>query len=299
MPPPTASLTAAFGLDVTRLEPTRPGDDDSPGNGNWHLWTRDGEHHILRRFHVLRTEEDLGYETMVLEHLTERGWCVPTKLAGPMQYDDRLWAVTRFVPGKPHEEETADQRADRGAVLARLHEDLSDLELGRRPGFYQACDLDAMGAFQGWDLGVEALRELRPDLADWAVRAMDDAKALVSEHGLRELPKTIVHGDFAAWNLHFDADGRFAGVIDFDLCHPDIRAWEFVIARVHRAPELLAGYQRAARVPLAGDELAAIGPLQAVFRVLMVMGELWNGRRSGQFDEAMIERQLRLGQVLT
>jgi homoserine kinase type II len=184
-------------------------------------------------------------------------------------------------------------------VLARLHEDLSDLELGRRPGFYQACDLDAMGAFQGWDLGVDALRELRPDLADWAVRAMNDAKALVSEHGLRELPQTIVHGDFAAWNLHVDADGRFAGVIDFDLCHPDIRAWEFVIARVHRAPELLAGYQRAARVPLAGDELAAIGPLQVVFRVLMVMAELWNGRRSGRFDEAMIERQLRLGQVLT
>ncbi|TCC50904.1 hypothetical protein E0H75_12165 [Kribbella capetownensis] len=299
MPSPTASLTAALGLDVTRLEPTRPGDDDSPGNGNWHLWTRDGDHHILRRYHVLRTEEDLAYETKVLEHLTERGWCVPTKLAGPIRYDGRLWAVTRFVPGSPHEEETADQRAERGAALARLHEDLRDLELGHRPGFYEACDLDAMAAFQGWDSGVEGLRELRPDLADRSVRAMGGAKKLISEHGLRELPQTIVHGDFASWNLHFDADPRLAGVIDFDLCHPDIRAWEFVIARVHRAPELLAGYQHATRTPLAADELAAIKPLQVVFRVLMVMAELWKGRQSGQFDEAMIERQLGLGQALT
>ena len=32
-------------------------------------------------------------------------------------------------------------------------------------------------------------------------------------------------------------------MIDFDLCHRDNRAWEFVIARVHRAPELVSGYQ--------------------------------------------------------
>ena len=284
---------------MSRLEPTRPGDENSPANGNWHLWTGDGEHHILRRYHVLRTEEDLAYETRVLQHLTDRGWCVPTQVAGPIRYDDRLWAVTRFVPGRPHQQETADQREERGVVLAALHEELSDLELGRRPGFYETCDLDGMGEFQGWDPGVEALRRQRPDLADRAARAMEGAKELVAEHGLRELPQTIVHGDFASWNLHFDENGRLAGVIDFDLCHLDSRAWEFVIGQVHQAPEMLAGYQRVATVPLGADELAAIAPLQVVFRVLMVMAELWNGQHGGHFDEAMIERQLTLGQVLT
>ncbi|TDO69230.1 homoserine kinase type II [Kribbella sp. VKM Ac-2571] len=283
-------VTEALGFDPARLEPTRPGDDDSVGNGNWHLWTSDGQHHILRRYHLLRTEEDLAYETQVLDHLTRRGWCVPARVAGPVQYGGRLWGVTRFVPGKPHQDETAAQQAERGEVLARLHADLGDLALGSRPGFFQPADLDAMGEFQGWDQGVELLRRQRPDLADRAARAMDSAKELVQEYDLLGLPRRIVHGDFARWNLHFDDDGRLAGVIDFDLCHLDSCVWELVIARAQR--EMLAGYQRAAVAPLSEHELAAIEPLRVVFRVSMVMAELWNGRQTGRFDEAMIDRQL-------
>jgi homoserine kinase type II len=282
----------AFGLDVARLEPTRPGDAESFGNGNWHLWTRDGEHHILRRYHVLHTESDLAFEAGVLDHLAARGWTVPAQVAPAIRFEERLWAVTRYVPGQPHEEETAAQRAERGEVLARLHADLGGLDLGRREGFFQTADLDAMGEFQKWDRGVELLRERRSDLADRATRAMDRAKQLVAEHGLLDLPQTIVHGDFASWNLHFDDQGRFVGVIDFDLCHPDSRAWEFVIARVHRAPEMVDGYQRTAADPLSERELAAIEPLQVVLRVLTVMAELWDGQYSGRFDEAMITRQL-------
>jgi homoserine kinase type II len=176
-------------------------------------------------------------------------------------------------------------------VLARLHEDLRDLDVGQRQWFFEACDLEAMGAFQDWDPGVDALRRQRPELAARCERAMERAVQLVAERKLRELPQTVVHGDFASWNLHFDSDGRLAGVIDFDLCHRDNRAWEFVIARVHRAPEFLAGYQRTASHPLREDELAAIEPLQVVFRVNMVMAELWSGQRAGRFDEAMIARQ--------
>ncbi|TDW75198.1 phosphotransferase enzyme family protein [Kribbella pratensis] len=264
MPLSLDAIVAALGLDAERIEPTRPGDDDSAGNGNWHLWTRDGEHHVLRRYHVLRSELDLAYETKVLDHLTGRGWCVPAKIAGPIRYDDRLWAVTQFVPGQPHKEETAAQQAERGELLARLHADLRDLELGSRPGFFQAADLDVMGEFQSWERGVDLLR----------------------------LPQTIVHGDFASWNVHFDDDGRLAGVIDFDLAHPDSPAWEFVIARLDLAPGLLTGYQRATTHPLNESELAAIEPLQAVLQVLMVMAGLWNGQHGGRFDEAMITRHL-------
>jgi homoserine kinase type II len=282
----------ALGIKTARLEPTRVGDEGSFGNGNWHLWTPTGEHHILRRYHVLHTETDLAFEARVLDHLTARGWRVPAQITDPIRYDDHLWAVTRFVPGRPHHEETPEQRAERGELLARLHADLRGLDLGTRPGFFQAADLDAMGEFQSWDRGVELLREQRPDLADRSARAMERAKELVAEHDLLGLPQTIVHGDFASWNLHFGDDGRLAGVIDFDLCHPDSRAWELVIARVHRAPEMIDGYQRAAADPLSERELAAIGPLQVVLRVLMVMAELWGGQRSGRFGEAMIGRQL-------
>lgn len=133
---------------------------------------------------------------------------MPAKVAGPIWYGDRLWAVTRFVPGKPLTAEPEEQRAERGAVLARLHEDLRDLDMGQRQRFFEACDLEGMGDFQDWDPGV------------------------------------------------------------------------------------LTGYQRASGHPLTDEDLAAIEPLQVVFRVNMVMAELWTGQRTGTFDEAMIDRQL-------
>ncbi|GAA1678384.1 phosphotransferase [Kribbella yunnanensis] len=292
-------ISSTFDLDINRIEPTRAGDDSSPGNGNWHVWTSAGDHHILRRHHVLHTGDSLAYETKVLDHLTDRGWCVPQRIAGPIQYDGRLWSVTRFVPGGPHSAETADQRTERGSVLARLHDELRGLDLGTRPTFYEACDLGGMGSFQGWDAGLAAMQSVRPDLADRSEELMDRAKRLVVEHKLRELPKTIVHGDFAEWNLHFTADGKLGGVIDFDLCHPDSRAWEFTIARVYRSPELVTGYQRTSALPLSDSELAAFGPLQVVLRALSVMAALWDGRQRGSFDEVYLERQLTLGQVLT
>ena len=61
---------------------------------------------------------------------------------------------------------------------------------------------------------------------------------------------------------------------------------------MHRGPELLSGYCRAARRPLSDEEVAALEPLQVVFRVLMVMAELWTGQRSGRFDVPAIDRQL-------
>jgi hypothetical protein len=81
--------------------------------------------------------------------------------------------VTRFVPGKPH---------------------------ATRQGFFQACDLEAMGAFQDWDPGVVALRAERPDLASWAEAAMAEVTQVVAQSNLSTLPQSIVHGDFAEWN---------------------------------------------------------------------------------------------------
>ncbi|WP_328321336.1 phosphotransferase [Kribbella sp. NBC_00382] len=287
-------VTARLELTFESFEETRPADADSVGNGNWLGHTPTGQCLVLRRYHVLRTEADLAYESAVLHHLTAKGWTVPTPVAGPVWHDGRLWAATRFVPGKPHAAETAEQVEKRGSVLARLHADLRELELGQRHGFFQGCDLEAMGAFQDWDPGVVALRTERGDLADWAEAAMAEVKQLVAGSNLSTLPQTVVHGDFAEWNLHI-TDDRLSGIIDFDLVHADSRSWEFVIARVHRSPGLLTGYQRTATelgIPLSEEEMAAIDPLQRVFRVNMVMAELWSGPRTGRFDVPMIERQL-------
>ncbi|GAA1508679.1 hypothetical protein GCM10009741_01750 [Kribbella lupini] len=293
MPSSPYDVAALLGLAVEKLEEIQRTDPGDPGNGVWFLWTDAGECVVLRRYHVLRTELDLLFEAKVLAHLTNRGWEVPSTVAGPVQYDGRLWAATRFVPGQARRDETPEQRAERGAVLARLHAELRDLEidLPQREGFFQGCDLVAMGNFQDWAPGVAALRPRRPDLADRADRAMAGGLKLVAERNLLDLPRTIVHGDFAEWNVHFEP----LGVIDFDLAHLDSRSWEFVMARVHRSPELLTAYQQQATelgIPLSAGEIAAIEPLERIFRINMVMAELWTGRHTGVFNLEEIEKQL-------
>ncbi|MDX6283701.1 MAG: homoserine kinase type [Kribbellaceae bacterium] len=72
---------------------------------------------------------------------------------GNVWYGDRLWAATRFVPGKPHATETAEQ--------------------------------------------IEA--------------AMAEARQFVAQSNLSTLPQSVVHGDFAEWNLHF-TDDRLAAI---------------------------------------------------------------------------------------
>jgi Ser/Thr protein kinase RdoA (MazF antagonist) len=103
-----------------------------------------------------------------------------------------------------------------------------------------------------------------------------------------------VHGDFAEWNVHYER-GRLAGVIDFGLTHLDSRPYELAIARTYRAPEAIDAYRaELARLgwPLSELEEAAIVPLYRSFRVGMTAWVMEDGRRTGDYDLGMIERQL-------
>ncbi len=104
----------------------------------------------------------------------------------------------------------------------------------------------------------------------------------------------MIHGDFAEWNVHYQ-NGELAGVVDFGLTHVDSRPYELAIARTWRSPETIDAYRETlAREGWALTELeeAAIGPINRAFRVDMVAWELDQGRRTGEYDVAMIERQL-------
>ena len=104
----------------------------------------------------------------------------------------------------------------------------------------------------------------------------------------------VVHGDFAEWNVHYDR-GRLAGVIDFELTHVDTRPYELAIARAYRAPEMAGAYRAelaACGWPLSGLEEAAVAPVYHAFRVGMAAAEMEDGLVTGNYDLAMIERQL-------
>ena len=145
-----------------------------------------------------------------------------------------------------------------------------------------------------WAERVAGLASVSPRLAAWAQAAATQAHESLAALGADELPVIVVHGDFAAWNVHYDRE-RLAGVIDFGLTHVDTRPFELAIARAYRAPEMLDAYRAelaAGGWPLSELEEAALTPVYRAFRVGMAAAEMEDGLVTGVYDLAMIERQL-------
>jgi Ser/Thr protein kinase RdoA (MazF antagonist) len=111
-----------------------------------------------------------------------------------------------------------------------------------------------------WQACVRGLTAVSPRLGYWASAAAADIRDALAAVGADSLPLTVVHGDFAEWNVHYRGR-RLAGVIDFGLTHLDSRPYELAIARTWRAPDTAGAYRRElARSgwPLTAPEEAAI-----------------------------------------
>lgn len=302
---------ACRGNDVTMVDPrevlhslgVRPRRvttlKDHPGeNANWLVDTADGEQVVLRRYHDGATLDDLTYEHAVLRHAEAAAWVVPVPLSDLLDVDGRWYCLNRFVPGVPVRDEDAGQRRRRGRHLARLDLDLRELgaQLGQRAGWCPQSLARSPVVEVDWDADVERFAETHGRLAAWAVAAAQDVEASLVAIGAEELPLTVVHGDFAEWNVHYDGD-RLAGVLDFELTHLDSRPYELAIARTYRSPEAIDAYAgELVRLgwPLSDLEQAAIGPVYRAFRVGMVAWQLHAGVRDSRYDLMFVERQLTL-----
>jgi Ser/Thr protein kinase RdoA (MazF antagonist) len=285
-------------LDLLGLRPYRiVAFKDVPlGNGNWLVETAWEQRFVLRRYHAGATWEDLGYEHAVLGHLASAGWVVPVAVGEPVSWQDRWYCLTRYVPGEAVTAEDASQRRQRGRDLARLHLALRGLceRIGQRPGWRPQHTAVTVHAAEDWEERVRGLASVSPRLASWAQDAATQARDSLVAIGATNLPVMVVHGDFAEWNVHYDR-GRLAGVIDFGLTHVDTRPYELAIARTYRAPQATCAYRAelaASRWPLSELEEAAIAPVYRAFRVGMAAAEMADGRITGSYDLAMIERQL-------
>jgi Ser/Thr protein kinase RdoA (MazF antagonist) len=284
-------------LDVLDVRPARVAllKDDPSGNGNWLVEMPGGQRAVLRRYHPGASPGELAYEHAVLGHLTAAGWAVPHPVSEPVCHDGLWYCLTRYIPGSPAVRESPAQRR-RGRDLARLHLALRDLSprLGQRPGWRPQHT--AVTAYTGidWQACVQGLTAASPRLGAWVQAAAARTRAALAAVGAGELPVTVIHGDFAEHNVHYQ-HGRLAGVIDFGLTHLDSRPYELAIARTYRAPETADAYRsELARNgwPLSALEEAAIRPLYHAFRLDMAAWELDHGLKTGDYNLAAIDRQL-------
>jgi Ser/Thr protein kinase RdoA (MazF antagonist) len=270
--------------------------DVPSGNGNWLVEMSDGQRVVLRRYHPGTNPEDLAYEHAVLGHVASTGWVVPHPVGEPVGHEGLWYCLTRYVPGQPAIPESTAQRRRRGRDLARLDVALRDLgqRIGQRPGRRPQHSAIAANADIDWQACVRQLTAVSPRLGSWAQAAAEQTRAALDAIGAGQLPVTVVHGDFAEWNVHYQ-HGRLAGVIDFGLAHQDSRPYELAIARTYRAPETADAYRgELARSgwPLSEQEEAAIGPVYHAFRLDMAAWELDHGLRTGEYNLTAIERQL-------
>lgn len=215
-----------------------------------------------------------------------------------MSHDGRWFCLNRYVPGEPVRGESVEQRRRRGRDLARLDFALRDLggRLGQRHGWHAQHIDFTVHTDVDWAAGINGLARVRTDLAKWAVAAAEEVERCLASAGGADLPVTVVHGDFAEWNVHYDGD-RLAGVVDFGLTHLDSRPYELAIARTYRSPETVAAYgAELANLgwPLTDLEVACIVPVYRAFRLNMTAWELDLGHRTGTYNIPMIERQLAL-----
>lgn len=287
-------VLALMGLAPTRVRAIRAGSE--PGNSNWHVWLPDATRAVLRRYHEGAAEPGLAYEYRILRHVASQGWTVPTPLGDPVRLDGRWWGLTRYVPGRSRTEESPLQRSQRGAEMARLDLTLRDLtpELGQRPDNRTAHEgvTPQLGCL--WEDGVVRLALKNPLLASWFEMAADETRTGIERIGARNLPLTVIHGDLASWNFHYQGS-RLSGVVDFALAHLDSRPYELAMARVYRSPETLDAYRETMSRygwPLSELEEACIDPIYRAFRVGMAAWALHDGLRDGRFDLAFIESQL-------
>jgi homoserine kinase type II len=287
-------VLAELGLSAVEVVPLKESPD---GNSSWTVVRGDGSRVALRRYHETATVDDVAYEHQLLARLDQIGWVVPHAVTPLVAIHGRLYCGTRYVPGQARLAPTAAEQARRGRDLAHLQFAMRPLtsELGQRPGWRPQHTATTVLANVDWDLCLRLFSERDQRLATWANAAANATAAALHELGAAELPVTMIHGDFAEWNVHYGTDGALTGVVDFGLAHIDSRPYELAIARTYRAPEVIAAYRNELREvgwPLSDLEEAAIPLLHHAFRVDMVAWEIDLGRRKGTYDLAMIERQL-------
>lgn len=187
--------------------------------------------------HVLRVSEtatnvEVELEHEILAHLasTPLPFATPLPLVSAdgrtieiFESDRRIRPATLFtlIPGRHPDDDEIDAVAAGAVAFGQLDRVLADLHL-IDVGRPMSSDLTRVSA------AVPTLAEIERDIGEEAadlVRSAAEAAAPLTAN----LPRQVIHGDFALGNVLLDGT-TVTGILDFELCGPDVRAMELATA---------------------------------------------------------------------
>jgi 3-dehydroquinate synthase/2-deoxy-scyllo-inosose synthase len=257
---PVRAIVRHWGIHPVRV--TRLGGDR---NVHWIASGPDGQH-VLRCYRADRDAAAIAYEFAVIGHLAGKGWPVAEPVGANTCWNGRTFALFPRLPGatSSRARERGPGQERRGDLLARLHNDLSDLAPGQRSGWRRLDEFITVAA-------EPLIRAAEARLPDPWLRTTFVRHTVKTRRDLADcptdLPRTVVHGDFVPWNLLWRR-GQLTGVIDFDDARWDLRATDVALARRRDRDGVVAGYHRRAR--LADEELALLAPLWRAYTLMFV-----------------------------
>ena len=149
---------------------------------------------------------------------------------------NEIYAISKFVEGCDYDAvEPTGALQSAGETLGRMHNELR----GFRPSVefpWAPMRDEVIGSLRR---RLERIRATAPKTGDYPVSEsrIDEWKTEV-ERLAAELPVPdegdwIIHGDYRAQNLKFDAEGRVKSLLDFDSARPANRAYDLAYALVY------------------------------------------------------------------
>lgn len=188
-------------------------------NTNYFVTTSQGRF-VLTLFEKLKSHE-LPFYLNLQHHLAGKSVPCPKPVASHAgdflgELNGKPAALVSFLSGKDVAAPTAEQCAQAGAMLARIHV----------AGGSYAGRMDNPRGPKWWK---SVMPEIVPFLGARDVALLEGEVQSQSQNRSRDLPRGAIHADFFRDNVLFE-DGRISGVIDFYFACTDALLYDVAIA---------------------------------------------------------------------
>lgn len=271
-------LADAYGIHDARLKRFESGGT----NETWRCDTRD-KALVLKRAALPADVGWLPFQEGVLSTLVATDEPVQEPLRArtserTVVHEDSYWQLRRFVVGEPFRQGKREQLVAAARFMASLHRMKPPRQAPPPPREFEAW----------WGkpdcARIELADELLPHLGERnAARLVDEIAAraaaahlALERSGYSPFPSVVTHGEMQGTNLIYDGD-RLVAVIDWDSVgiRPrthDLARAAYLLCRRERGSfdiddqlvQLFLETYGAITEPVAGEELAALGPIAAL-----------------------------------